>query len=144
MAMRTKQRHTSLPFLVLITELCRYAGVSQDDMRDIEVKPYFSTDFWCIEVEYTREEANRRRATPADISLEVAIDSIPAKAYLPTLASGPSDMRKDINYLKSTDFTSLLEVVDDMDAPEIPPATTGDVHRDDTAVDGSNVETDEE
>lgn len=38
----------------------------------------------------------------------------------------------------STDFTSLLDVIDDLDAPKdskIPPINTEDVHRDGAAVD---------
>ncbi|KAG5631056.1 hypothetical protein H5410_002773 [Solanum commersonii] len=169
MAMSAKQSQTFMPFLVLITELCRRARVPWDDARDIKVNPSSSTDIWRIEVEYTREETNRRRTAPVDTSLEVDIGSIPAKASLPTLASGPSstfapssslqgetsevtaskakvaDMRKDVDYLKSTDFTSLLEAADDVDAPEtseVSLATTRDVHRDDTSVDESDVETD--
>ncbi|XP_049406203.1 uncharacterized protein LOC125869818 [Solanum stenotomum] len=63
------------------------------------------------------------------------------------LKSEVVDLRKDIDYLKSTNFISLLKVVDDVDAPEtseIPPATTTDVHRNDTAVDESEAETSEE
>ncbi|KAG5628684.1 hypothetical protein H5410_000401 [Solanum commersonii] len=56
-------------------------------------------------------------------------------------------LRKDIDYLKSIDFTSLLEVAADVDAPEtleIPLSNTGDVHRDNMAVDESEEDIGEE
>ncbi|KAG5630441.1 hypothetical protein H5410_002158 [Solanum commersonii] len=173
MAMRANKRQTSLPFPDLITVLCRHAGVPRDDTRHIGVTPSSSTNIRCIEAECTREEADRRRAAPVDTSPEVNIDSIPTEASLPTPASGPSvllpllllhtsrgetfevttlkvevvDLIKDVEYLKSTIFTSLLEAADDLDAPDtskIPPATTRDVHRDDATVDESDAETEEE
>ncbi|KAG5631460.1 hypothetical protein H5410_003177 [Solanum commersonii] len=58
-----------------------------------------------------------------------------------------ADLRKDIDYVNSTDFTSLLEAADDLDAletSEIPPTSTRNGHRDKAAVDELNDETDEE
>uniref|UniRef100_M1DEU7 Putative plant transposon protein domain-containing protein n=1 Tax=Solanum tuberosum TaxID=4113 RepID=M1DEU7_SOLTU len=93
MAMRAKQRFTTLPFQVLIIELCRHAGVPRDPANDKEVIPSSSMDIQRIEAEFTREEVERRRATPADTSAEVNIDSLSVQAPSPTPAFEPSAYR---------------------------------------------------
>jgi len=64
-----------------------------------------------------------------------------------TLRAEVVDLRKDMDYLKSTDFTSLLEATDNVDAStgsEISLVTTRDVPMDDVAADESDAEIDEE
>ncbi|XP_049352798.1 uncharacterized protein LOC125817303 [Solanum verrucosum] len=64
-----------------------------------------------------------------------------------TLKPEVSDLRKDVDYLKSTDFTSLFESAQDQDAPassEMPLATTRNVPMDDVVADELEAEMDEE
>uniref|UniRef100_M1DKU6 Putative plant transposon protein domain-containing protein n=1 Tax=Solanum tuberosum TaxID=4113 RepID=M1DKU6_SOLTU len=90
MVVRAKEKLSSMPFPVLITELCQCARVPRDTMRDVEVTQSSSTDIQHIEAEFTREGVDRRRAAPVDISPKVGVDSLTAEAPSPTPASEPS------------------------------------------------------
>ncbi|XP_049370107.1 uncharacterized protein LOC125835012 [Solanum verrucosum] len=64
-----------------------------------------------------------------------------------TLKAVVANLRNDVDYLKSTDFTSLLEATDDVDAPDtskIPLTTTIDIHRDGTTINESEAEIEDE
>uniref|UniRef100_M1E053 Polyprotein protein n=1 Tax=Solanum tuberosum TaxID=4113 RepID=M1E053_SOLTU len=108
-------------------ECYRRAGLPRDAAKDFDITPFSSTNIWHIKAKYTREEADRRRETTVDTSPEMDIDR-----YL----------QRHICLLRPP----LLQVADDLDAPEtseISPATTGDVHRDEAAIDESDAKIDE-
>uniref|UniRef100_M1DXS0 Integrase core domain containing protein n=1 Tax=Solanum tuberosum TaxID=4113 RepID=M1DXS0_SOLTU len=71
-------------------EICQQAGVPHYEKTDIEVTPTSFTDIRRIEFEYTWGEEDRERAAPVDAFPEVDVESIPAKASLPTPASESS------------------------------------------------------
>uniref|UniRef100_M1DI65 Putative plant transposon protein domain-containing protein n=1 Tax=Solanum tuberosum TaxID=4113 RepID=M1DI65_SOLTU len=146
MAMRAKQKQTSLPFPVLITKLCRHAGAPRYTVRDIEFTPSSSIYIRRIEAEYIREKADERRAVPADISLDINVDLLPAEVPGSFSSSQPVRTTQAM-IMKMGNLSYSTDGSDNEDAPKtsgIPQATTGEVQRDGTANEESDAEIDEE
>lgn len=88
MAMTATQKQTSFSFPIIITKLCKYSSVPLHTARDIENTRSSSNDIRHIVVEYTCEEADRRKSVSADTSPEIDVDLFNTDASAPILDSG--------------------------------------------------------
>lgn len=61
----------------------------RDTTRYLKVIPLSSTKIWCIEDEYTDDEADRRRAASTYSTLEVDVEMLLTDASAPTPTSRP-------------------------------------------------------
>ncbi|KAG5605155.1 hypothetical protein H5410_026647 [Solanum commersonii] len=100
-------RATKLPTTVLIINLCRWARVPKDEKKDMEVIPTSSTDIWRIEVEFLKDEAEKKKATPVDTSPVVDTNALPAEALFPTLEPRPLGTSSATAFVTSRSGTTI-------------------------------------
>uniref|UniRef100_M1DPY1 Polyprotein protein n=1 Tax=Solanum tuberosum TaxID=4113 RepID=M1DPY1_SOLTU len=149
--MRAKQTQTSLPFTVMITQLCRRAGVPLDPANDIKTLGASSSSL-PTRITHAMILKMGQFAYSADVMvtrLERSVlrmfDSVILTALTP-LRTTVDDLTARVTACESRQGETP-EGADDKDAPEtwgIPPATTEEVQRDDAGHAESETEADEE
>ncbi|KAK6780078.1 hypothetical protein RDI58_022262 [Solanum bulbocastanum] len=121
---RAKKIKPSLPFSILITALCKRARVPRDAKKDMELVATASTKASLPTPAPGLSGISDAITTPANPpgSSGASLPPIPTTVVA---SCGPIELKKDVDYLKSTDMSMIFGTVKILYMTEMPQTTTG-------------------